>query len=712
MHINKTFKIFLLLFLFTLICGVVYAQENLEGLRQSLLEQEKELESGNGTKEQGNSGYLYNKDVQEVNEVKKAKPKKKKIVKNPERESIPEARVVESSETVSVATVDGQINVEELYREARALYNQNKFKEAKEKAEEIIKLNPLYVPAYQLVKMSLDNESDLLFKDNAITTKEKMLESGKAWLPPVYGMQEEEEVEEKAEVQTYQRKLMEEKARQIIPEINFTDAHIRDVLKYLSDISGINIVIDEDLFPNMSWTESVPDEVEVDSLNNNLTEFYGSQGALSSRITISLMNIPLIEALKYILSVKGLKFRIDEYAIVVSTPERLSAVEMETRYYHLSAGVGIFTEFVKKVREEEQKGDIYKGLKEEARITIKDVLEQSGVPFPTGSKVFLDKRIGTLIVRNTPQNLRLVEEILRMLDVTPFQVEIEARFVELNESTAQELGLEWMITNDYLFYNNKMQWDSKTTDPQYGAFPDPTGVTGRQGLSHGMRYLHDANTSTGNILSISGVLTKPQFKMILHALNQEGFANLLSAPKVTTLNNQQAQIEVVREIVYPTEFELTPATTNDSGNVVTQPVVTPVAWTTRDVGIILNVTPSVGADKKTVNLNLNPEVSKFQEWEDYGIQAGVNWSAIPIKQPIFFTQNVETNVVIHDGETVVLGGLIREIIFSTEDKIPLLGDIPLVGRLFRTETETTEKKNLVIFVTANLLTPTGERINH
>lgn len=707
----KTIKLISgLVFVFTASC--LFAAQSVEELRQSLLEQERQASAVNNPTPVA-VAPVQNVAVAQPNTVAPGLNNKGYLVSQQTNVQKP----VSVSKAVSAPDISSQ-----LYTEAKMLFEQGQFDEAKAKLNELLKINPMHVPALRLIKRIEDRKQELSFQDNVITAKEKMIDVDKAWLSP----KKKEKpviVEEKNEEQkTVQQKMLEEKTKQVIPEINFTDAHIRDVIKYLSDISGINIVIDEDIFPKVSQPENVPTQVDITKGIQTETAVQ-ERGVLSDRITISLVNIPLIEALKYILSAKGLKYRIDEYAIIVSTPERFADVEMDTRYYHLAVGLGIFTEFAKRVQKEKEETDkrgISRGLKQESKITIKDVLEQSGVPFPPGSKVFLDQRTGTLIVRNTPQNLRLVDEVLRMLDITPFQVEIEARFVEVNEGNAKELGLEWMMTSpDFRFGDNKrFRWDNDTTDVIYGQYPDPLNNTGREGVTEGLRYLDQPFLEndpykvqpSGNILSLSGILTQPEFRMIVHALDQSGFSNVLSAPKVTTLNNQQAQIEVVKEIIYPTEFELTPATTNDSGNIVTQPVVTPASWNTRDVGIILNVTPSVGADKKTINLALKPEVSILEKWLDYGIKGGVTWNDIPILQPIFLTKNVETNVVIHDGETVVLGGLIKEEITSQEDKIPLLGDIPFFGRMFRTNTETSQKTNLLIFVTANLLTPTGERI--
>src|SRR5207253_10611930 len=150
---------------------------------------------------------------------------------------------------------------------------------------------------------------------------------------------------------------------------------------------------------------------------------------------------------------------------------------------------------------------------------------------------------------------------------------------------------------------------------------------------------------------------------------------------------------------------------------------TPQDWETRNTGVTLEVEPVVGGDGMTIDLNLVPQVVEFEGFINYGspINAvgvstvgGVITRSVPIEltpnvinQPVFSTRKVTTSVSVWDGQTVVLGGLMREDVQKTEDKVPILGDIPLVGRAFRTNTEQHTKKNLVIFVTARIVTPAG-----
>jgi general secretion pathway protein D len=235
------------------------------------------------------------------------------------------------------------------------------------------------------------------------------------------------------------------------------------------------------------------------------------------------------------------------------------------------------------------------------------------------------------------------------------------------------------------------------------------------------------------IFGLAGVFTDPQFQVVIRALNQKKGVDLLSAPKVTTKSGQRAVIEIVREFRYPTTFtqpqvpQIASSTTVLNGVV---PVVvtptTPQTFETRNTGVTLEVEPVVGPDGVTIDLNLVPQVVEFEGFINYGSpinaigvstvgvisrSAPVLLTANVINQPVFSTRKVTTNVSVWDGQTVVIGGLMREDVQKTEDKTPIIGDIPLVGRLFRTNVDQHIKRNLIIFVTARLVTPGGLPLN-
>jgi general secretion pathway protein D len=223
------------------------------------------------------------------------------------------------------------------------------------------------------------------------------------------------------------------------------------------------------------------------------------------------------------------------------------------------------------------------------------------------------------------------------------------------------------------------------------------------------------------LATLSGVINRSQMGVVINALSQKQSSDILSAPKVTTISGAQAQIRVVQEFIYPTEYSIPQpggsgggGTSGGNAGMGTPSI--PSGWKTREVGVILNVTPTVNADGYTINLTLVPEVAAFLGMLDYSpppqIDAFGNAAvSYNIVQPLFETRNLTTSVVIWDGQTVVLGGLMRDEVTKMDDKIPFFGDIPFVGRLFRSKVNSRSKRNLLIFVTARLVDPAGNPIH-
>ena len=336
----------------------------------------------------------------------------------------------------------------------------------------------------------------------------------------------------------------------------------------------------------------------------------------------------------------------------------------------------------------------------------------------------------------------------------PKQVSIESKFVEINQNNAKELGFDWLLGPFSL--NGKVFGSGGTASngvPVNAAnFPfDANGVPiGQNPVTSGNRsgdFAISANALDAllvpglgqvagvapSMFGLAGVFTNPQFQVVIRALNQKKGIDLLSAPSVTTKSGQRAIIEVIRELRYPKTYtapQVPAIAASTTGAVGSVPVVvtptTPQDWETRNTGVTLEVEPVVGGDATTIDLNLIPQVVEFEGFINYGspiFAVGVNTAAgislsnsvllttNTINQPVFSTRKVTTSVSVYDGQTVVLGGLMREDVQKTEDKVPILGDIPLVGRAFRTNVDQHTKKNLVMFVTARIITPAGVPLN-
>ena len=189
---------------------------------------------------------------------------------------------------------------------------------------------------------------------------------------------------------------------------------------------------------------------------------------------------------------------------------------------------------------------------------------------------------------------------------------------------------------------------------------------------------------------------------------------------------------MIREFIYPTEYD-PPEIPNQVGSTgggffpggvgATIPVTpaTPTAFETRNTGVTLEVDPVLGADEFTIDLSLSPEVVEFDGFINYGtpiFSGGTNAVGQPvlltsnrILMPVFSTRKVTTQVTIWDGQTIAIGGLIREDVQDVEDKVPIVSDLPLIGRLFRSSSEQHLKRNLTVFVKAVIMDPAGARFH-
>jgi general secretion pathway protein D len=500
-----------------------------------------------------------------------------------------------------------------------------------------------------------------------------------------------------------------------------------------------------------------------------------------ARITITLNQIPLGEALRYIASQAGLKVKVEPYAISI-IPLAEQSNDLLTKEYRVPPGFISSTVNVSASTLNKPTGasaaavtmGTGKDTQESTgghqlvnRETAKDFLETQGVPFPQGASANFLPQSSRLIVRNTQDNLELVDALVEQANVSgPKQVEIEAKFVEITQNNLKELGFDWLLGPFNIGgKNQKIAGTGGTSgtgaDLNPADFPFPTSNTnpvtagnrsGNLAISANAIDALLLGLPTGQALApgigaVGGMLTNPQFQVVIRALNQKKGVDLLSAPRVTTKSGQRAVIEIVREFRYPTQFQppQIPQTvgsvrTGDStigdliplGGTSTVPITptTPTAFETRNTGVTLEVEPVVGPDGVTIDLNLVPQVVEFEGFINYGSPILSPSSSLfnrltgalvstpqnvitpnIINQPIFSTRKVTTSVSIWDGQTVVLGGLMREDVQKTEDKTPIIGDIPLVGRLFRTSAEQHIKRNLVIFVTARLINPGGQMVN-
>jgi len=384
--------------------------------------------------------------------------------------------------------------------------------------------------------------------------------------------------------------------------------------------------------------------------------------------------------------------------------------------------------------------------------SIRNFLQLAGVSFEgtPGSTLAFDG--SQLIVTQTGRNLERIRNILaRYSDVR--QVEIEAKFMEVQDGALEELGVNWNIgkkatqhsgasVTNYTTNNRSLadSFTSKSSGTQGAIVRPETVVTDRDGnpvllnnepLTNPAINLPIVNnapafpgaTNLGNsatpLAAVTGILGEFNVSAVIRALSQRSGTELLSAPKLTVLSGNPATITVAQELRYPQSYgqvqsQVGTGSASGGGSAgVTITAGTPQEFTTRNIGVELKVTPTVEEDDYSISLDLNPKVTEFEGFVEYGGQSvavsGSTTVTVPsgFYQPIFAVRELTTKVTIWDGATLVMGGLTREDTRKTNDKVPVVGNIPVLGRLFRSNGESAQKRNLLIFVTANLVSPGG-----
>jgi len=688
--------------------------------------------------------------------------------------------------------------VKQWFVDAKGFYETGRYDLAVKRYEQILNLDPYNIAARK-GEEQVNHARDEYFRQAYDEHRSRMVaQVDDEWGAPIRKYGERELTGPPVSTQTRSTDYITNKLnRIIIPKINFTDATVREAVDFLKQKSvtldtsepdpnkrGVNIVLKLDTgegsaAPAAPAAPAVPSIPGVDTTTAAPAPAAAPPSVAPSeaRITLSLSEIPLMEALRYITNLAGLKIKVEPYAVSIVPLSEPTDI-LVTKEYRVPPGFIPVTANAaggaggslaaagggggggRTASAPEPTGA---GNTIGPRTNARDFLEQQGVVFPNGSSAVYIPNGSRLIVRNTQEALDLIDTLVE--SQSPSQVTIESKFVEIQQTNLKELSFDSLLgqfsLNNNVFGGGGTVGNGTTLNPSDYPFvaPGSTVPVGANPLTSGNRsgsnaIANDAinsllSPSSGvtsvapAVLSLAGVFSQPQFQIVMRALNQKKGVDLLSSPSITTKSGQRATIEIIREFRYPTEFEppqipttFAPPTGSITGGGATSPIfpvtpTTPTAFETRNTGVTLEVDPTVGPDGYTIDLTLVPQVVEFEGFINYGspiqtinpslvglataavggnTSGSVVLTANVINQPIFSTRKITTSVTIWDGATVCLGGLIREDIQKTDDKVPLLGDLPVLGRLFRSSADQHIKVNLVIFVTARLINPAGEPI--
>jgi general secretion pathway protein D len=328
--------------------------------------------------------------------------------------------------------------------------------------------------------------------------------------------------------------------------------------------------------------------------------------------------------------------------------------------------------------------DILTGLKEKsgtANSKNKAVQTAAAVAIAnTGSSVIsesaiiqADEETNALIITADPNTLRTLKGVIRQLDIRRAQVHIEAIIAEISTTRDKELGVGTVVDGSQ---------SSKNTIP--AGISNFAGIGNLVAAAAGDRAAVASalsNLGSGLLLGVGAETSAGvRYGLILKALQSDSNANILSTPSIVTLDNQEAEIIVGRNLPFVTGQFTT------SGNTSSNPFQT---IERQDVGLTLKVTPQIN-EGDTVKLDIEQEVSDV-------ISISAN------SGPTTRKRSIKTSVLVDDGEILVLGGLIEETVNDTIDKVPLLGDIPLLGKLFQSRATNKSKQNLMVFMRPNIM---------
>ncbi len=325
----------------------------------------------------------------------------------------------------------------------------------------------------------------------------------------------------------------------------------------------------------------------------------------------------------------------------------------------------------------------------------------TGIDFPKGTTAFYRPVSKRLVVFNRPNNLLAIEQVLARLhnaEQDYKQVEINAKFIEVSQSTLNQLGFSWTIGN-------------YVGDPLVPNEPFPIGdhvsLPGNQDIfSAGLRTA--AAAFSGNLPAAgSMMLTRDGWmplSLAITAMEQASDSDVLSAPSITTRDGAEAEIWVGEDRMVPEGFDVNSSEVNIH--------VLHEDWDSQLMGVYFSVTPEILADD-VIRLELNPRIVDLLGYDSYQVAPEVTSSAVSPAifgtLPYFRVREMETIVDVADGSTVGLGGLIYDRLETFKDKVPVLGSIPLIGRLFRSEGERSIKRNLMVFVSATQVADNGQR---
>jgi len=638
-------------------------------------------------------------------------------------------------------TAEHAANVDQVRRllyTAEGAYNLGKFDQAKREYERVLAIDPTNTAARRGMERVAVAKSAYFKAANDETRAAMLAQVEAAWEMQVEApVLEPGFVDPAASIDDLSFVPVANKLSQIIiPSIRLERSSIEDAIDLLRVRSVEN------------------DTVELDPTKKGVNFTLNLGGATpetaadirSRRFDLKLDQVPLSEVLRYISEQTGTTYTTDDFSVIF-VPLGATTDQMVTRTYRVppdflsnlntggEAGLASTDPFA----EPDSSGGLLA-----RRMGVQEALVQSGVNFPQGAAASLNPTSNILRVTNTPLNLDMVQQLVESIAQTePVSVAVRVTMIRVLRTIFEELGYDWLLdefklsgdAGNGLFLSGGTQGNGGDLSD----IPLAPGAVNRRPITAGNRSGDGAigadsldsllsDTSGGSqtafrapgVLGVNGYVNNTTVQMLMRGLDRKKGVDLMVHPSTVTRNGQTSTIRVVREFIYPTEYEPPeiPQQVGDTQGAAT-PVVpgNPTAFETREIGMILEVLPVADANRQFIDLKLQPELVDLLGFVNYGSPinspsasgdgTATQVTANAILMPVFSTQRLNTQVTLADGATLVLGGLMEQKIEKVEDKTPILGSIPIVGRLFQSKASQTTSTAIIFLVNVELLDPTG-----
>jgi general secretion pathway protein D len=607
----------------------------------------------------------------------------------------------EGNPAATADLVEKTKEIKKLLSLADQLTETGQYRSARQKLDDVLRIDPYNSAARK--KIEVVEKKRLLVADKRYSASrvKAMTQVTEAWIPPPPARVDPKQTRGTGKAgPSNSAEILQALSTIEIPEIVFNEKPLRDAVEELQRLSeqndpkkkGINFVLR--LSPP---AEGVDPE--------------------AGTVSLELRNVKLQTALKYLCEQirGGEKLRYDvENSAVLILPVTEVGGELETRSYTLPPSL-----LANSVKPGEAKTP-----KELGKLVLDSIGVNTSMA-STSAMCFSDT--GKLVVRNTPNELSKVEQRIRDAQGEPpqKQFEVETKFLSFTE-------------NDVKNFTFNLQMSGSTAIPNPGSpgtIYDPgtasggtDGLRGTAGFSPGggsitaLQQLLDPTypQTASNQVGVNAQVFGRGFAAVLQLLQNAIGKDLVAAPRVTLADGKQSKIVISRRMYYPTTYTQPQVPNNDQG--VGAGFIlpsNPTGFEYRDIGTTLEVKGESTSIPRAVDLDFtNLLVEDFEGFVDYGVlissapldpttSFNTTVGAAPYLVPIFTKKSLQSRVRLIDGETVGMGGLISDVVQLVDDKVPMLGDIPMLGRLFRGEASQKIKSNLVIFCTLRIINPDG-----